>query len=101
MIKGCDSPFLRVTDEMVQAVKDFRMAFLKFRKDKGYEKAKAEGRRLCRPRNPLPENFASVGRDWLEKKITLTQGAKACNMAISTFRNRCLELQETLHESCS
>lgn len=100
LITAKDSPFLRVTDKMIQAVKDFKMAFLKYRKDQGWEKAKAEGRLLSRQKKPLPDNFASVGRDWLARRITLAQGAAACNMPISTFRHRCLELQENPNESC-
>ena len=93
LIVGKDSPFLSVTNEMIQAVKKFKTAFQKLRINKGVEKARAEGRRNSRPRLPLPENFSELARQWIAKKITLTQGAAACNMTVTRFRNRCREFK--------
>ena len=55
------------------------------RQAEGIAAAKARGVKFGRPQVPLPENFDEVCKQWLEKKLTLKQAAKACGLAESTF----------------
>ncbi len=58
------------------------------RQAEGIAAAKLRGVRFGRPPRPLPENFPDAYRKWKAKKITGTAAAKACGMALSTFRYR-------------
>ena len=58
------------------------------RQAEGIAAAKARGVRFGRPPRPLPENFHSAYQRWKAKKITGTDAAKECGMALSTFRYR-------------
>ena len=58
------------------------------RQAEGIAAAKLRGVRFGRPPRPLPENFPDAYRKWKTKKITGTAAAKACGMALSTFRYR-------------
>lgn len=55
------------------------------RQAEGIAAAKARGVKFGRPPVPLPQNFYEVHKQWREKKLTLKQAAKACNLAESTF----------------
>lgn len=55
------------------------------RQSEGIAAAKARGVKFGRPPKPLPENFYNVHKRWREKKITLKNAAKECNMPESTF----------------
>jgi DNA invertase Pin-like site-specific DNA recombinase len=56
------------------------------RQAEGIAAAKARGIRFGRPTKPLPDNFASVYRQWKDGEITGLAAAKACDMPMSTFR---------------
>lgn len=58
------------------------------RQAEGIAAAKARGVKFGRPPRGLPENFHSVYQRWKNGKITGTQAAKECGMALSTFRYR-------------
>lgn len=58
------------------------------RQAEGIAAAKARGVRFGRPPKPLPENFRSVYLAWKSKQITCTAAAKACEMPLSTFRDK-------------
>lgn len=58
------------------------------RQAEGIAAAKANGVKFGRPLKPLPKNFLSVYKKWIQGKITGTDAAKECGMALSTFRNR-------------
>ena len=55
------------------------------RQAEGIAAAKAKGVKFGRPSVPLPDNFYKVYEQWKDKKLTLRQAAKACNLAASTF----------------
>lgn len=58
---------------------------IKQRQAEGIVAAKERGVKFGRPPLPLPDNFYEVHKLWREKKLTLKQAAKACNMPKSTF----------------
>ena len=58
---------------------------IKQRQAEGIMAAKERGVKFGRPPLPLPDNFYEVHKLWRERKLTLKQAAKACNMAKSTF----------------
>ncbi len=66
------------------------------RQAEGIAAAKMRGVRFGRPPKPLPENFQNVCQQWKEKKITGTAAAKACGMALSTFRYRAAIYNNTM-----
>ena len=55
------------------------------RQAEGIAAAKAKGVKFGRPSVPLPDNFYKVYEQWKDKKLTLRQAAKSCNLATSTF----------------
>lgn len=61
---------------------------IKMRQAEGIAAAKTRGVRFGRPPRPLPDNFHSAYKRWKAKKITTTDAAKECGMALSTFRYR-------------
>lgn len=59
---------------------------IRSRQAEGIAAAKSRGVKFGRPPKPLPENFLEIYHLWKEEKISCTNAAKACGMAISTFR---------------
>ena len=55
------------------------------RQAEGIAAAKARGVRFGRPPLPLPDNFYEVHKAWRNKRLTLKEAAKACNMSVGTF----------------
>ena len=55
------------------------------RQAEGIAAAKARGVQFGRAPEPLPENFNEVYQRWKRKELTVTQAAKECGMAKSTF----------------
>ncbi|GFI48002.1 putative transposon Tn552 DNA-invertase bin3 [Lachnospiraceae bacterium] len=67
---------------------------IKQRQAEGIIAAKARGVRFGRPQLPLPENFHEIHKMWREKKLTLKQAAKACDLAESTFFDKAKRLEK-------
>lgn len=65
------------------------------RQKEGIAAAKARGVKFGRPPIPLPDNFFEIHKLWREKKLTLKQAAKACNLAESTFFGKAKELEKS------
>jgi DNA invertase Pin-like site-specific DNA recombinase len=55
------------------------------RQSEGIKAAKAKGVRFGRPEIPLPDNFDKYRSKWEKGELTLTEAAKACGMARTTF----------------
>lgn len=58
------------------------------RQAEGIAIAKEKGVRFGRKPNPLPENFHDVYKQWKMKKISVSQAARLCGMAQTTFFER-------------
>ena len=67
---------------------------IKQRQAEGIAAAKARGVKFGRPPVPLPDNFYEVHKQWRDKKMTLKQAAKACNLAASTFLDKAREFEK-------
>lgn len=65
------------------------------RQAEGIAAAKARGVRFGRPPVPVPDNFYEIHKLWKERKITLKQAAKACNLAESTFFDKAKEFENS------
>ena len=66
---------------------------IKQRQAEGIAAAKARGVHFGRRPNPLPDNFYEVCQRWRMKKISVTEAAKECGMAQTTFFERAKEFQ--------
>ena len=58
------------------------------RQAEGIVAAKARGVKFGRPERNVPENFSEICREWTERKLTLKQAAKLCDMPESTFYDK-------------
>ena len=58
------------------------------RQAEGIAAAKARGIHFGRKPNPLPDNFYDAYQHWKMKKVTVTEAAKECGMARTTFFER-------------
>lgn len=67
---------------------------IKQRQAEGIAAAKARGVKFGRPPVPLPDNFYEVHKQWRDKKLTLKQAAKACNLEESTFFDKAKEFEK-------
>lgn len=67
---------------------------IKKRQAEGIAAAKARGVKFGRPPHPLPDNFHQIHRDWRNKKMTLQQAARACEMPEGTFYAKARKLEE-------
>lgn len=67
---------------------------IKQRQAEGIAAAKARGVKFGRPPVPLPDNFYEIHKQWRDKKLTLKQAAKACNLATSTFFDKAREFEK-------
>jgi len=56
------------------------------RQAEGISAAQQRGVKFGRPPRPLPENYHDAYERWKQGKITGTEAAKECGMALSTFR---------------
>mgnify|MGYP001072711221 CR=1 FL=1 len=61
---------------------------------KGIAAAKAKGVKFGRPSRSVPDNFDEVHREWREKKITLKEAAKACDMPVGTFYGKIRKMED-------
>jgi DNA invertase Pin-like site-specific DNA recombinase len=55
------------------------------RQSEGIKAAKAKGVRFGRPEILLPDNFEECRNKWFGGEISLTEAAKSCGMARTTF----------------
>lgn len=67
---------------------------IKQRQAEGIAAAKARGVKFGRQPVPLPDNFYEVHKQWRDKKLTLKQAAKVCNLAASTFFDKAKEFEK-------
>ncbi len=65
------------------------------RQAEGIAAAKEKGIRFGRPRKPLPAEFHTAFRLWADGQLPLTEAAKFCNMAESSFRYRAFLKQKS------
>ncbi len=68
---------------------------IKQRQAEGIAAAKAKGVKFGRPPLPLPDNFYEVHKAWRNKKLTLKQAAKACNMPTGTFYGKARKFENS------
>lgn len=64
------------------------------RQAEGIAAARARGVRFGRPPKPLPENFPEMCRQWKSGEMTCSDAARACGMALTTFRYQAAKLWE-------
>ena len=66
------------------------------RQAEGIAAAKARGVKFGRPSVPLPGNFQEVYRQWDAGTLTNEAAARACGMAVSSFRYRAKAYAESI-----
>lgn len=64
---------------------------IKKRQAQGIAAAKARGVKFGRPEKPVPQNFQKLIREWENKKLSLEETLKECDMSESTFYRRLRE----------
>ena len=64
------------------------------RQMEGIVAAKRQGVRFGRPALPLPDNFNAIHKAWRDKKLTLKQAARECNMPEGTFYSKAVRLEK-------
>ncbi|MBQ7456535.1 MAG: recombinase family protein [Desulfovibrio sp.] len=92
LIPSSESPYLKLTALLGQALQHFKRDFFKTRSEEGRERAKAKGQILGRKKNALPSNFEEMKKAYQEGTISGPVAAKACNMPVTTFYRRCKEV---------
>lgn len=91
-------------EELERCIKDRKIAYeiylmflrweeenrtiMRERQMNGIRKAKEEGKALGRPRLREPKDFQEIAVEWSKKKISAAEGARLCNMGVSTFYRR-------------
>ncbi len=68
---------------------------IKQRQAEGIAAAKAKGVKFGRPPMPLPDNFYEIHKAWRNKKLTLKQAAKVCNMPVGTFYGKARKFENS------
>ena len=58
------------------------------RQAEGIAAAKARGVKFGRPPLPLPENFYEVHQRWRKKEISVSEAARQCGLARTTFHDK-------------
>ncbi len=74
--------------QVLSFVAENERANIRQRQAEGIAAAQARGVRFGRPPLPLPENFEEHYQHWKCGESTATAAAKACGMALTTFRDR-------------
>lgn len=64
---------------------------IKKRQAEGIAAAKAKGVKFGRPEKQIPDDFAKIVRAWEQKRISLSEVLKKCNMSEATFYRRLRE----------
>ena len=65
------------------------------RQAEGIAAAKKKGIRFGRKPTPLPPNFHTVYQSWKHKEISVSEAAKRCGMAQSTFYDRAKKYEDS------
>ena len=89
--KGKDLIEIFLTDvvlALLSYVSETERINIKKRQQQGIAAAKARGVHFGRKPNPLPVCFENVYESYMRKELTVSQAAKLCNMARSTFFER-------------
>lgn len=66
---------------------------IKERQAQGIAAAKARGVKFGRPKKKIPDDFEELVKMWKEKRITLSEIVKACEVSEATFYRRVKELK--------
>lgn len=66
---------------------------IKERQKAGIEAAKSRGVKFGRPEYKLPENFEEVASTCKSSELTYAEGAKMCNMPLTTFYTKIKSLE--------
>ena len=66
---------------------------IKKRQAEGIAAAKIRGVKFGRPENAVPDEFAKLVKEWEQKRLTLEQVLKKCNMSEATFYRRLREFR--------
>lgn len=66
---------------------------IKERQAQGIAAAKARGVKFGRPKKKMPDDFEELVKMWEEKKITLSEIVKVCEVSEATFYRRVRELK--------
>lgn len=66
---------------------------IKERQAQGIATAKARGVKFGRPKKKMPNDFEELVKMWKEKRITLSEIVKACEVSEATFYRRVRELK--------
>ena len=73
---------------LLSYVAENERANIRQRQAEGIAAAKARGVHFGRRPNPLPDNFYDVYQQWKMKKFSVSEAAKRCGMAQTTFFER-------------
>ena len=65
--------------------------FIHQRQAEGIEAAKKRGVQFGKKRNPLPENFNALKKQYQNGEISYRQAAERCGMSVTTFYRYCNE----------
>ena len=82
--------------EVLGTIAEQERATIKSRQAEGINTAKAKGVKFGRPSVPLPGNFQEVYRQWDAGTLTNEAAARACGMAVSSFRYRAKVYAESI-----
>lgn len=80
--------------QILSFVAENERANIRQRQAEGIAAARAKGKHLGRPSNPLPDNFHEVYMQWCAGKITKSEAARKCGMPYSTFSYKARKLKE-------
>ena len=89
-----DMPLLDTVLQVLSFVAESESKNIRQRQAEGIAAAKAKGVKFGRPPRSVPDNFDQVHREWREKKITLKEAAKACDMPVGTFYGKIRKMED-------
>ena len=79
--------------QLLSFVAENERAAIRQRQAEGIVAAKERGVKFGRPPLPTPEHFHDVHRAWRNKKITLQEAARICNMPMGTFYSKAVKIE--------
>lgn len=85
--------------QILSFVAENERANIKQRQAEGIRAAKARGVKFGRPRRKLPRNFGWIAHDVLRGELTQSEGARLCDMPLTTFRLRVKDVRKRLLRS--